>query len=39
LGLVGLRERVEALQGRLELTGTPGEGVHVTAWLPLMGRG
>jgi len=35
LGLVGLRERVEALRGRLELAGAPGAGVHVTAWLPV----
>ena len=35
LGLVGLRERVEALQGRVELTGALGTGVHVTAWLPV----
>jgi signal transduction histidine kinase len=39
LGLVGLRERVEALRGRLELSGSPGAGVHVTAWLRLTGRG
>jgi len=38
LGLVGLRERVEALQGRLELSAALGAGVHVTAWLPLTGR-
>ncbi len=39
LGLVGLRERVEALHGRLELTAAPGAGMHVTATLPLPGDG
>jgi signal transduction histidine kinase len=39
LGLVGLRERVEALEGRLELAGARAEGVHVTAWLPLNEQG
>ena len=35
LGLVGLRERVEALRGRLELTTAPGSGMRVTARLPV----
>jgi len=35
LGLVGLRERVEALHGRLELSAAPGSGTRVTATLPL----
>jgi signal transduction histidine kinase len=35
LGLVGLRERVEALQGRLDLTSGPGEGLQMRAWLPV----
>jgi len=35
LGLVGLRERVEALQGRVELSGAVGAGMHVTARLPV----
>ena len=39
LGLVGLRERVEALQGRLELTGALGAGMHVTARLPVTNKG
>jgi PAS domain S-box-containing protein len=34
LGLVGLRERVEALRGRLQLTARPGSGMHLTAYLP-----
>jgi len=38
LGLVGLRERVEALHGRLELIAAPGAGVRVTATLPLPGN-
>ena len=39
LGLVGLRERVEALQGRVELSGALGSGMHVTARLPVADRG
>jgi len=39
LGLVGLRERVEALHGRLELAGAAGVGMHVTAWLPVASKG
>ena len=39
LGLVGLRERVEALHGRLELAGARGVGMHVTAWLPVTSKG
>ena len=35
LGLVGLRERVEALQGRLHLASEPGKGLEVRAWLPV----
>ena len=38
LGLVGLRERVEALQGRVELSGALGSGMHVTARLPVAAR-
>ena len=38
LGLVGLRERVEALQGRMELTGALGAGMHIVAHLPLADR-
>jgi len=34
LGLVGLRERVEALRGRLELVSEAGGGMQVTAQLP-----
>ncbi len=35
LGLVGMRERVEALGGLLDLSSAPGEGFRVTAALPL----
>ena len=35
LGLVGLRERVEALRGRLHLTSEPGNGLEVRVWLPV----
>ncbi len=34
LGLIGLRERVDALSGRLELSSTPGSGLEVRVWLP-----
>ena len=35
LGLIGLRERVEALGGRFEITGAPGSGTRVSAAIPL----
>jgi two-component system sensor histidine kinase UhpB len=35
LGLVGMRERIEALGGRLEIVTEPARGFHVSAWLPL----
>jgi len=35
LGLVGLRERVEALRGRLELISEAGRGTQVSAQLPI----
>jgi signal transduction histidine kinase len=34
-GLVGLRDRVEALGGRLTLRSAPGEGTQLVAELPL----
>jgi PAS domain S-box-containing protein len=37
LGLVGLRERVEALGGRFELRSAPGQGARVRASIPLKG--
>ena len=39
LGLVGLRERVEALKGRLELDSAPGGGVHLVVRLPVLVAG
>ncbi len=37
-GLVGMRERVLALGGRLEIDSQPGEGCLLCAWVPLTGR-
>lgn len=37
LGLVGLRERVEALAGQFELESAPGRGMHVKAVIPARG--
>jgi two-component system sensor histidine kinase TtrS len=34
-GLIGMRERVEALHGEFELASTPGAGTRITAILPL----
>ena len=34
-GLVGLRDRVEALGGSIEITSPPGHGTHVAVQLPL----
>jgi len=36
-GLAGMRERLELLGGEFHLHGEPGEGVVVTASLPLTG--
>ncbi len=36
LGLIGLRERVEALGGRFEIEGKPGAGMRVFAAIPLL---
>jgi len=35
LGLVGMRERVAALGGRLKLTSQPGKGVEIAASIPV----
>jgi len=35
LGIVGMRERVEALAGRFDLTSVHGGGFGFTAWLPI----
>lgn len=37
LGLLGMRERVTAVGGRLEIAGTPGRGVVIEAALPSRG--
>ena len=37
LGLVGLRERVEALDGKFDLQSAPGQGVRVRASIPVKG--
>jgi signal transduction histidine kinase len=37
-GLQGLRDRVEAIGGRLELHSPPRGGTRITAYLPLEGR-
>ena len=34
-GLIGLRDRVEALGGSIEINGQPGQGTHVAVQLPL----
>lgn len=36
-GVTGMRERVEALGGRLEAGAIAGAGFRVRAWLPLSG--
>jgi signal transduction histidine kinase len=33
-GLTSMRERAEALGGRLEITSAPGEGTTIAVWLP-----
>jgi signal transduction histidine kinase len=38
-GLEGLRDRVAALAGRLEVHSPPGAGTRVDAWLPVDGDG
>jgi len=38
-GLLGMRERVELLDGRLDVESAPGEGTTVTAVLPVQRRG
>ena len=34
-GLMGMRERVQGLGGRFEISGSPGEGVRVEAIIPI----
>ena len=38
-GLLGMRERVQLLDGALEIESTPGEGTTVTATFPVQRRG
>ena len=38
LGLVGMRERVEALGGRIEITSPPGRGFEIRAGFPVGGE-
>src|SRR5258706_4071465 len=38
LGLVGLRERVEALDGNFDLQSAPGQGAQVRASIPVKGK-
>ncbi|HWQ39820.1 MAG TPA: histidine kinase [Burkholderiales bacterium] len=38
LGLIGLRERVEALGGRFELDAAPGKGVRIDVTIPVGAR-
>lgn len=39
LGLVGLRERVEALDGNFDLQSAPGQGARIRASIPVRGKG
>ncbi len=34
MGLLGIQERVALLQGRVNITATPGEGTMIEVWLP-----
>lgn len=34
-GLLGMRERITMLGGRLEIDSQPGSGTHIDGWLPL----
>jgi signal transduction histidine kinase len=38
LGLLGLTERLRAVQGTLTVASTPGTGTTITAWVPNKGR-
>jgi signal transduction histidine kinase len=39
LGLLEMRERIEAVQGRFSLSSRPGHGTHILATVPLAGAG
>lgn len=34
-GLRGIRERIKSLSGEVALNSRPGEGMHISAWIPL----
>ena len=34
LGLLGMRERLEMVGGRLEVESSPSKGTLITAWIP-----
>ncbi len=36
-GLIGMRERLEQVGGRLEIETQPAKGFRLTAWMPLSG--
>jgi signal transduction histidine kinase len=38
LGLIGMRERVSFLNGKLDITGTKGRGTHLRVTLPMKGE-
>jgi len=35
VGILGMRERVEAVRGRMELRSNPGEGTRLTVTIPV----
>jgi signal transduction histidine kinase len=39
LGLSGMRERVESMEGRFSLESQLGQGTKIIAWLPYPGEG
>jgi two-component system, NarL family, sensor histidine kinase UhpB len=39
LGLIGMRERVAALAGQMEVTSDPGKGLKLRARIPVDVRG
>jgi signal transduction histidine kinase len=38
LGLASMRERVELVNGSLDIESTPGQGTGVIAWVPVAGE-
>jgi signal transduction histidine kinase len=39
IGLVGIRERIQAWGGKVEIVGSPGKGTRIRVTAPLMGEG